>query len=86
MTSTSTKLTRRRFFLRSAGVTLALPALESLSSSVLAAGGAVGATEAKAGSPTRMVAIGNLLGFYPDSTSRSFFQNSQAPTTKCRAC
>lgn len=54
--------TRRRFFLRSAGLTLALPMMNSLTSRVLAASPAVGA-EATIGS-TRMVAIGNLLGFY----------------------
>lgn len=60
-------MTRRRFFLKSAGATLALPALESLSPGILGSGLAIGATEAAAGTPTRMVAIGNLLGFYqPD--------------------
>ncbi|MEM7143912.1 MAG: DUF1552 domain-containing protein [Verrucomicrobiota bacterium] len=73
----ASRMTRRRFFLRSAGVAMALPGLESLSESVLAAGGAVGATAAKAGTPTRMVAIGNLLGFYqpkffPDKPGRGY--------------
>ena len=64
MSTRSSTFNRRRFFLKGLGVTLALPALQSLSHRVLAAGGALGATTAAAGSPTRMVAIGNLLGFY----------------------
>ncbi|MCB1062773.1 MAG: DUF1552 domain-containing protein [Verrucomicrobiae bacterium] len=58
------RLTRRRFFLKSAGVTLALPTLDSLLPGVLGSGLAIGADRAKAGSPTRLVGIGNLLGFY----------------------
>ncbi len=61
------RLTRRRFFLQSAGATLALPALESLTEGVFAAAG-TGALSATPGSAapaaTRLVAIGNLLGFY----------------------
>ena len=48
----------RRFFLRSTGVSMALPLLESLT-------GRVSAKAAAASSPMRMVCIGNLLGFYP---------------------
>lgn len=65
--SSSSRLTHRRFFLKSAGATLALPALESLTEGVLAAAtGALGAAPGAATSsaPTRLVAIGNLLGFY----------------------
>ncbi|HUR56755.1 MAG TPA: DUF1552 domain-containing protein [Opitutaceae bacterium] len=57
----------RRFFLRAAGITLALPLLESLTTRVLGAGLGV---DSKAGAavgakrPTRMVCIGNMLGFY----------------------
>ncbi len=58
------RVTRRSFFLRSAGATIALPFLESLSSRVLAAGGALGARATDATRPVRMVAIGNLFGFY----------------------
>ncbi len=54
----------RRFFLRSAGVTLALPWLESLSHKVLGASSAVASAGSVAAAPTRLVAIGNLLGFY----------------------
>lgn len=57
-------LSRRRFFLKSAGVTMSLPFMQSLSSSLLGAGNALGASGSKTGSPQRMVAIGNLLGFY----------------------
>jgi hypothetical protein len=57
----------RRFFLKSAGVTLALPLLESLSQRVLGAGLAV-RTQAGAvvtgARPLRMVCVGNALGFY----------------------
>jgi hypothetical protein len=58
----------RRFFLRAAGVTLALPLLESLSTRLLGAGLGVGSkagTAIGASRPVRMVAIGNLFGFYP---------------------
>ncbi len=61
-------LINRRFFLRSAGVTLALPLLESLSHRVLGAGLAVGSQAGAAvgaARPRRMVCIGNALGFYP---------------------
>lgn len=73
----SSALTRRRFFLRSAGATLALPTLDSLMPGVLGSGLAIGANETKAGSPTRLVAIGNLLGFYqpeffPTTTGRNY--------------
>ena len=58
----------RRYFLRAAGVTLALPLLESLSTRVLGAGLAVGSkTGAAIGSarPKRLVCVGNMFGFYP---------------------
>lgn len=48
----------RRFFLRSTGISMALPFLESLT-------GRVSAKAAAASPPMRMVCIGNLLGFYP---------------------
>lgn len=50
-------LTDRRSFLKAAGVTIALPLLESSPSAK--------AAEARAGSPTRMVCIGNEFGMYP---------------------
>jgi len=68
----STKLTamNRRYFLKAAGVTLALPLMESLSQRVLGAGLSVG-TQAgaavKGTRPTRMVCVGNMLGFYQPS-------------------
>src|SRR4051794_2362300 len=58
----------RRFFLRSAGVTLALPLFESLSRNALGAGFALGAAEGAAVGakrPMRMVCVGNALGFHP---------------------
>jgi len=61
-------LINRRFLLRAAGVTLALPLLESLSPEVLGTGIAVGASAGSAvgaARPKRMVCIGNMLGFYP---------------------
>ena len=77
---TSPQVVNRRFFLRAAGISLALPLLESLSPRVLGAGlsiaskpgAAIGATR-----PKRMVAIGNMLGFYqpaffPTATGRDF--------------
>lgn len=78
--SHSPHIVNRRFFLRAAGVTLALPLLESLSTRVLGAGLAVGS---KAGAavgasrPTRMVCVGNMLGFYqpeffPKQTGRAY--------------
>jgi hypothetical protein len=58
----------RRFFLRAAGVSLALPLLESLRGRAFGQRSAVGALAGKAVTdqrPMRMVCIGNLLGFYP---------------------
>jgi hypothetical protein len=77
---TSPQVVNRRFFLRAAGISLALPLLESRSPRGLGAGlgvaskagAAIGATRRK-----RMVAIGNMLGFYqpaffPTATGRDF--------------
>jgi hypothetical protein len=80
MPSTSPHVVNRRFFLRATGITLALPLLESLSTRVLGAGIAVGSKSGKAvGStrPTRLVCIGNMLGFYgpqffPKQTGRGY--------------
>jgi Protein of unknown function (DUF1552) len=60
----------RRFFLRATGVSLALPLFESLGGRVLAEGSAVGSLAGETASetpPTRMVCIGNLLGFFPEA-------------------
>ncbi len=57
----------RRFFLKAAGVTLALPLLESLTTRAQASVAALGTAAGKAAGavrPVRMVAIGNALGFY----------------------
>ncbi|MEM7014988.1 MAG: DUF1552 domain-containing protein [Verrucomicrobiota bacterium] len=75
MTHPNPTTSRRRFFLRSAGLTLALPMLNSVTSRVLAASPSV-AAESTIGS-TRMVAIGNLLGFYqpeffPKTTGKDY--------------
>ena len=51
--------TDRRRFLRSAGVTLALPAMESLSGTAIAAGAASDSAPAK-----RLVCVGSNLGYY----------------------
>jgi len=60
-------LAGRRFFLRAAGINLALPVLDSLSANVLGSGLAVTALSANAKTvrPMRMVAVGNAFGFYP---------------------
>src|SRR5262245_2065853 len=78
--SSPSPVVNRRYFLRAAGVTLALPLLESLSSRGFGAGAAVGV---KAGAPLggtrprRLVCIGNQLGFYaaeffPQRTGRDY--------------
>jgi hypothetical protein len=58
----------RRHFLRAAGITLALPLMESLGGRVFGQSAAVGSLPGKApgaARPMRLVCIGNLLGFYP---------------------
>jgi hypothetical protein len=80
MPPTSSHVVNRRFFLRATGITLALPLLESLSPRVLGAGlGLAGKSGAAidARRPTRMVCIGNMLGFYqpeffPRQTGRHY--------------
>lgn len=70
----------RRYFLRAAGVTLALPLFESLSTRVLGAGLGVGTKSGAAigaRRPQRIVCIGNMLGFYqpeffPKQSGREF--------------
>lgn len=59
-------LAGRRFFLRAAGVRLALPIFDSLGANVLRSGLALTALSANAKTvrPIRMVAIGNAFGFY----------------------
>ena len=78
--TTQPALVNRRFFLRAAGVTLALPLFESLSHRVLGAGLPVGSQAGAvvgATRPKRMVCIGNMLGFYqpeffPKGTGRGY--------------
>ena len=58
----------RRFFLKVAGISLALPLLESLGGRVFAQNSGVGSLPGKvagAARPMRMVCIGNMLGFHP---------------------
>src|SRR4051812_35586523 len=57
----------RRYFLRCAGVTLALPLFESLSERVLRRGfvGTSAGEPVGARRPMRMVCVGSMLGFYP---------------------
>lgn len=60
----------RRHFLRGAGISLALPFMESLGVRVFAQGSAVATLEGKGSEvarPKRMVCIGNMLGFHPPS-------------------
>lgn len=54
----------RRFFLRSLGATIALPALESMTPGMLNAAVRQRAGSGNAPAPRRMVCIGNSLGFY----------------------
>ena len=54
----------RRRLLQAAGVSLALPSFESLSGK---ARGGIGGQDSETESPRRMVCIGNMLGFYPES-------------------
>src|SRR5690349_15456380 len=80
MATTTPHVVNRRFFLRAAGISLALPLLESLSTRVLGAGIAVGSKAGKAigaTRPTRMVCVGNMLGYYgpeffPKKTGRGY--------------
>jgi Protein of unknown function (DUF1552) len=68
--NSSNSLSSRRHFLRASGVSLALPLLESLGVRVFAQNSAVGTLSGKAAGaarPQRMVCIGNLLGFVPQS-------------------
>jgi hypothetical protein len=69
----------RRFFLRAAGIQLALPILDSLSTRFLGSGLAISALSANAKTvrPMRMVAVGNAFGFYaqkffPQKTGADF--------------
>lgn len=69
----------RRFFLRAAGVSLALPLFESLSTRVLGAGLAVRSQPGAAvtgNRPVRLVCIGNMLGFYQPA----FFPSNRGRT------
>lgn len=80
---TPTQMVNRRYFLRAAGISLALPLFESLSTRVLGAGLGVAT---KAGSaigasrPRRMVCVGNMLGFYqPEFFPKAIGRNYDLP-------
>ncbi|MCA9135564.1 MAG: DUF1552 domain-containing protein [Planctomycetales bacterium] len=57
---------RRRSLLQAAGISIALPAFESLRHRAAAAGPET-ASEGDQNQPRRMVCIGNMLGFYPEA-------------------
>lgn len=57
----------RRHFLKSVGATLSLPVMPSLMPNALGASKALGTAVAESASPSRMVAVGNLLGYQLDS-------------------
>ncbi|WP_182869047.1 DUF1552 domain-containing protein [Stieleria mannarensis] len=60
------RVVRRRSILQAAGISIALPAFDSLRNRAAAAeSDASSATSSPA--PRRMVCIGNMLGFYPDA-------------------
>ena len=68
---------RRRFLLRSARASLTLPVLESLGLGVVGSGLAVGRESGAAAESGKLVAIGNLLGYYqpnfiPEKAGREF--------------
>lgn len=57
----------RRHFLKSVGATLSLPVMPSLMPNALGTSKALGTAVAESASPSRMVAVGNLLGYQLDS-------------------
>lgn len=67
----------RRYFLKSAGATLALPALHSMLPSMLGSGLAIGAEATGKSAPRRLVGIGNLLGYqtsylFPETAGKNY--------------
>lgn len=64
MNLSTSGISRRHFFLRATGASLALPTLDSLGGHVFGAASPVGETVAAAAGTKKLVAIGNLLGFY----------------------
>lgn len=57
----------RRHFLKSVGATLSLPVMPSLLPNALGASKALGTAVSESANPSRMVAVGNLLGYQLDS-------------------
>jgi hypothetical protein len=78
------QLIARRYFLRAAGVNLALPVLESLTSRMLGPGvtsRAYAASAATKAQPVRIVCIGNAFGFYgPAFFPKEAGKDYQIPT------
>jgi hypothetical protein len=68
-------LNRRRFLLKSAGATLALPGLSSLVAKTVDSLATVQATRGAGIGARRFVAVGNLLGFQ----QKSFFPSTEGP-------
>ncbi|MDA9831126.1 DUF1552 domain-containing protein [Akkermansiaceae bacterium] len=68
-------LNRRRFLLKSAGATLALPGLSSLVAKTVNSLATVQATRGAGIGARRFVAVGNLLGFQ----QKSFFPSTEGP-------
>lgn len=73
----SGSLSRRRFVLRSLGLSLSLPWLPSLTASLAADTRAIETAKGAGNGPRRFVAIGNLLGyqvkhFFPESTGKNY--------------
>ncbi len=70
-------LSRRRFILQSAGASLALPGLTSLSAKSVGGSAAIQRTLGAGAGASRFVAVGNLLGFqqkhfFPEKTGREW--------------
>ncbi len=73
----SNHIDRRRFVIRSAAGSLALPGLPSLVKIAAGSEAAVGVTQGSGGGARRFVAVGNLLGFqqkhfFPETTGGEF--------------
>ncbi|MDB4754688.1 DUF1552 domain-containing protein, partial [Akkermansiaceae bacterium] len=71
------EIDRRRFLLRAAGATLALPGLSSLMAKTADSLATVQATRGAGIGAKRFVAVGNLLGFqqksfFPETTGKGY--------------
>jgi hypothetical protein len=81
--SPSRKPLGRRSLLQAAGISIALPAFDSLRQDATAAEPNSGAADASS-SPRRMVCIGNMLGFYPEAFWPTQLEVSPAPKSKAQ--